>query len=289
LIGGENMFPEALSFTVAPYIDIFVDWLKAAGGPLFSAFSDTVLAFLLKIEAFLLVTPWWIWIAVVIFISWWQTRRWWNSLGLGLLLITIGVLGLWDVTMKTLAIVIVSVLISILLGIPLGMTMAESNRFNAAVTPLLDAMQTMPSFVYLIPAMMLFHLGKVPAIVATVIYALPPVVRLTNLGIRQVASTIQESAIAFGATRWQLIKEVRLPLAVPSIMAGINQTTMMALSMVVICSMIGAGGLGQKVLVATNHIAVGDGFEAGWAIVALAIVIDRLTQGLIKKWEIPQA
>jgi len=282
------MFPEALSFTIAPYIDMFVNWLKVAGGPLFSAFSNIVLTVLLKIEGFLIVTPWWIWITAVILISWWQTRRWRNSLALGLLLVTIGVLGLWTITMKTLAIVIVSVLISILLGIPTGMAMAESNRFNSAIAPLLDAMQTMPSFVYLIPAMMLFSLGKVPAIVATVVYALPPVVRLTNLGMRQVASTIQESAMAFGATRWQLIREVRLPLALPSIMTGINQTTMMALSMVVICSMIGAGGLGQKVLIATNHIAVGDGFEAGWAIVVLAIVIDRLTQGLIKKWEISQ-
>lgn len=201
---------------------------------------------------------------------------------------TIGLFGLWTVTMKTLAIIIASVAISLLLGIPLGIAMAESNRFNFILTPLLDAMQTMPSFVYLIPALMFFDLGKVPAIVATVIYALPPVIRLTNLGIRQVSATIQEAALAFGATRWQLMREVRLPLAMPSIMAGINQTTMMALAMVIIASMIGAGGVGEKVLIATNHLAVGDGFEAGWAIVVLAILIDRLTQALAQKWKVPQ-
>lgn len=201
---------------------------------------------------------------------------------------TVGLFGLWMVTMQTLAIIIAAVVISLLLGIPLGIAMAESDRFNFTLTPLLDAMQTMPSFVYLIPALMFFDLGKVPAIVATVIYALPPVIRLTNLGLRQVSATIQEAALAFGATRWQMMREVRLPLAMPSIMAGINQTTMMALSMVIIASMIGAGGVGQKVLIATNHLAVGNGFEAGWAIVVLAIIIDRLTQALSQRWKVPQ-
>ena len=143
----------------------------------------------------------------------------------------------------------------------------------------------MPSFVYLIPAMMLFGLGKVPAVLATLIYSAPPVIRLTNLEIRQVSQEVQEAALAYGATRWQLLKEVRLSLAMPSILAGINQTTMMALSMVVIASMIGARGVGEEVLLAINRIDVGRGFEAGLAIVALAIVIDQLTQAFARRWE----
>ncbi|MBC7075240.1 MAG: proline/glycine betaine ABC transporter permease [Syntrophomonadaceae bacterium] len=282
------MFPDYFRFHVAPHIDSFVKWMTVAWGPAFDAFSNTVLSMLLRIEDLLLVIPWWLWLTGVMLISWLQTRRVRYPLALGLLLFSIGVFGLWEVSMETLAIIITAVIISLLLGIPLGIAMAESERFSAVLTPVLDAMQTMPSFVYLIPALMLFGLGKVPGVVATVIYSLPPVVRLTNLGIRQVSADVQEAARAFGATRWQMMRDVRLPLAVPSILAGINQTTMMALAMVVIASMIGAGGLGELVLIATNRINVGDGFEAGWAIVVLAIIIDRLTQGLGKRWETPK-
>lgn len=235
-----------------------------------------------------MAVPWWCWIIIVAAICWKQTREFGKTITLVFLLLTVGILGMWAIAMETLAVVIVSVIISLVLGIPLGITMAESDKTNTALTPLLDGMQTMPSFVWLIPALMLFGLGKVPAIVATIIYALPPVVRLTNLGIRQVSAAVQEAAEAFGATRWQMMREVRLPLAMPSILAGVNQTTMMALAMVVIASMIGAGGLGEKVLVATNRLQVGNGFEAGWAIVVLAIIIDRLTQGMAKRWEKPQ-
>lgn len=282
------MFPEFLNFNIAPYIDKGVKWMTVNWGSFFDAFADTVLGFLLQIEKGLLFIPWWLWIVAIALISWRQTRKLKYPLTLSLLLFSVGVLGFWTIAMKTLAIVVTAVLLSLLIGIPLGILMAESNRANAIITPLLDAMQTMPSFVYLIPALMLFGLGKVPGVVATIIYALPPVVRLTNLGIRQVPQAVQEAATAFGATRWQLMKEVRIPLAMPSILAGINQTTMMGLSMVVIASMIGAGGLGEKVLLATNRMAVGDGFEAGWAIVVLAIVIDRLTQGMARFWQPPQ-
>jgi glycine betaine/proline transport system permease protein len=224
----------------------------------------------------------------VVVISWYLTRDLLKTLLPGVLIFTIGLFGLWEVGMETLGIVIVAVLISLVLGIPLGIAMANSDRFNAINTPILDAMQTMPAMVYLIPALMLFQLGKVPGVIATVIYSLPPVIRLTNLGIRQVSQEVQEAALAFGASPWQMMWEVRFPLAVPTIMAGINQTTMMALSMVVIASMIGAGGLGEEVLKATNRVAVGMGFEAGWAIVVLAIVIDRITQAIAKRWEPPQ-
>lgn len=282
------MFPETFEYHLAPYIDSFIKWLIVAWAPFFDAFTGMVLGMLLKIEAGLMAVPWWCWIIIVAAICWKQTREFGKTITLVFLLLTVGILGMWAIAMETLAVVIVSVIISLVLGIPLGITMAESDKTNTALTPLLDGMQTMPSFVWLIPALMLFGLGKVPAIVATIIYALPPVVRLTNLGIRQVSAAVQEAAEAFGATRWQMMREVRLPLAMPSILAGVNQTTMMALAMVVIASMIGAGGLGEKVLVATNRLQVGNGFEAGWAIVVLAIIIDRLTQGMAKRWEKPQ-
>ena len=247
-----------------------------------------VLGMLLQIEGVLKWVPWWGWIIIITIIAWQQTHNLLKTLLPGLLIFTIGIFGLWNVAIETLGIVIVAVLISLIIGIPTGIAMSSSDRFNAFNTPILDAMQTMPSLVYLIPALMLFGLGKVPGVIATVIYALPPVVRLTNLGIRQVSQEVQEAALVFGASPWQMMKEVRFPLAMPTIMAGINQTTMMALSMVVIASMIGAGGLGEEVLKATNRVDVGKGFEAGWAIVVLAIVIDRMSQASAKRWEPPQ-
>jgi glycine betaine/proline transport system permease protein len=280
------MFP--WQFNVAPYIDNFIKWLVVAWGPFFEALSNMVLGMLLQIEGVLKWVPWWGWIIIITIIAWQQTHNLLKTLLPGLLIFTIGIFGLWNVAIETLGIVIVAVLISLIIGIPTGIAMSSSDRFNAFNTPILDAMQTMPSLVYLIPALMLFGLGKVPGVIATVIYALPPVVRLTNLGIRQVSQEVQEAALVFGASTWQMMKEVRFPLAMPTIMAGINQTTMMALSMVVIASMIGAGGLGEEVLKATNRVDVGKGFEAGWTIVVLAIVIDRMSQASAKKWEPPQ-
>ncbi|MGI6406080.1 MAG: ABC transporter permease [Syntrophaceticus sp.] len=280
------MFP--WQFNVAPYIDNFIKWLVVAWGPFFEALSNMVLGMLLQIEGVLKWVPWWGWIIIITIIAWQQTHNLLKTLLPGLLIFTIGIFGLWNVAIETLGIVIVAVLISLIIGIPTGIAMSTSNRFNTFNTPILDAMQTMPSLVYLIPALMLFGLGKVPGVIATVIYALPPVVRLTNLGIRQVSQEVQEAALVFGASPWQMMKEVRFPLAMPTIMAGINQTTMMALSMVVIASMIGAGGLGEEVLKATNRVDVGKGFEAGWAIVVLAIVIDRMSQASAKRWEPPQ-
>ena len=283
------MFPQQFNYHVAPYVKDFVDWLNRACGPAFDAFSNSMRTLILNIDTVLLGVPWWVWIILVTLLAWRLTHNVIKTVLPGILLFTIGMFGLWSIAMETLSLVIVSVLLSLLLGIPAGIAMGVSDRVNAALTPLLDAMQTMPSFVYLIPAMMLFDLGKVPAIVATFIYAVPPVQRLTNLGIRQVSASIQEAAVAFGATPWQLMREVRFPLALPSILAGVNQTTMMALSMVVICAMVAAGGLGEEVLLAVNRIDVGRGFEAGWAIVVLAIIIDRLSQGSVNKWESPRS
>jgi len=282
------VFPDALQFHIASYIDNFVKWLQISYGATFDAFSNFLLTILLGIQNALLLIPWWVWVVVVTGLAWWQSRKIFTALVLGGLMMLVGVFELWVPAIETLAIVITSVIISLVIGIPVGVAMAEWDRLSVVITPLLDAMQTMPSFVYLIPALMLFGLGKVPAVIATVIYAVPPVIRLTDLGIRQVSATVQEAARAFGATRWQMLKEVRLPLAMPSILAGVNQTTMMALAMVVVASMIGARGLGERVLLSLNRIAIGNGFEAGFAIVALAIIIDRLTQGVARRWQPPQ-
>jgi glycine betaine/proline transport system permease protein len=194
----------------------------------------------------------------------------------------IGALGLWDQTMTTLAIIVTSVGVSVLIGIPIGIIAAKNDRFEASLRPLLDGMQTMPSFVYLIPAVFFFGIGKVPAVVATVVYAVPPCIRLTNLGIRQVASDVVEAGHSFGATASQILFKIQLPLARPSIMAGVNQTIMMALAMVVIASMIGAAGLGLEVLRGIERLDVGRGFVAGISIVVVAIMIDRVSQALGK-------
>jgi len=188
------------------------------------------------------------------------------------------VTGFWLQTMVTLALTLSATLISLFFGIPLGIWCARNNRVNSTVRPMLDFMQTMPAFVYLIPAAMLFGLGRVPGTIATVIFAMPPVVRLTSLGIRQVSSEQVEAGNAFGCTSTQLLFKVQLPIAMPTIMAGVNQTIMMALSMVIIASMVGAGGLGNDVLASIQRLNIGLGFESGLAVVLLAIILDRLTE-----------
>jgi glycine betaine/proline transport system permease protein len=187
-------------------------------------------------------------------------------------------MGLWEEMVSTLALVLAASLIALLFGIPLGIAMARSDIVKAITRPVLDLMQTMPSFVYLIPAAMFFGLGQVPGTIATVIFAMPPAVRLTDLGIREVDAEHVEAGLAFGCTRRQLLFKVQLPLAMPSIMAGVNQTIMLALSMVVIASMIGAGGLGSTVLTGIQRLDVGQGFQGGIAVVILAVILDRITQ-----------
>ncbi|WP_282939786.1 proline/glycine betaine ABC transporter permease [Paenibacillus sp. RC67] len=192
-------------------------------------------------------------------------------------------LGYWDHTMDTLALVLTSAIISIVLGIPLGIWCAKDQRVQNVLMPILDFMQTMPAFVYLIPAVTFFGLGVVPGVIASVIFAVPPTIRLTNLGIRQVPADLVEASNAFGSTSGQMLFKVQLPLAVPTIMAGVNQTLMLALSMVVISSMIGAQGIGADVYRAVTQIKTGQGFEAGLSIVILAIFLDRMTQHLVKR------
>ena len=195
----------------------------------------------------------------------------------------IGYLGLWEETMITLAMVISSVFFCAIVGIPLGIMSGRSDRFELFLRPALDAMQTIPPFVYLVPVVMLFSIGTVSGILATIVFALPPIVRLTSLGIRQVHPELIEAALAFGATPWQVLRKVQFPLALPSIMAGLNQTLMMALSMVVIAALIGAGGLGNPVVQGLNTLEIGLATIGGLAIVLLAMMLDRITQGFAQK------
>ncbi|MGK2945747.1 MAG: ABC transporter permease [Desulfuromonadales bacterium] len=213
----------------------------------------------------------------------------WRYVGKSMVVFTVlsfllvGYLGLWEETMTTLAMVICSVVFCAIVGIPLGILAGRSDRFEMLLRPFLDAMQTTPAFVYLIPVVMLFSIGTVSGILATIVFALPPIIRLTNLGIRQVHPELIEAALAFGATPWQVLRKVQLPLAMPSVMAGLNQTIMMALSMVVIAALIGAGGLGNPVVQGLNTLEIGLATIGGLSIVLLAMVLDRITQGIAHK------
>lgn len=198
-------------------------------------------------------------------------------------MILIGLLGLWEDTMTTLAMVLSSVVFCALVGIPLGIWAGRSNRFEAGLRPILDAMQTTPAFVYLVPIVMLFSVGNVAGVLATIVFALPPIIRLTSLGIRQVHPELVEAAQAFGATRWQVLRQVQIPLAMPTIMAGLNQTIMMALSMVVIAALIGAGGLGSPVILGLNTLDIGQAVIGGLGIVLMAIILDRITQAMTQQ------
>ncbi len=273
-------FPRFLNIPLADWVDRFMDWILTSFSGVFDAIGHVFLMMLLNIEHFFLWVPWWLVIISVGILAWRVMRKWTMGVAMALMLVLIGSFGYWKLAMMTLALTTSAVTVSLAIGIPIGIFMAKNDLAETIIRPVLDAMQTMPSFVYLIPALMLFGLGKVPALFATLIYAVPPVIRLTNVGIRQVSQDTIEAARAFGASPRQILFDVQIPLAVPSIMVGINQTTMMALAMVVIASMIGSRGLGLEVLLAINRIEVGRGFEAGLCIVFLAIIIDRITNAL---------
>lgn len=236
------------------------------------------------IESFLTSLPWIVFIIIIFLLGWYFQSILAGVVYAGFIFL-IGTFGLWDDMMMTIAIILTAVVISLLIGIPFGIWMSFSQLFSSVMRPLLDAMQTMPSFVYLIPAIFFFGLGNVSAIFATLIYALPPVIRLTELAIRGVDPEVIESAQSFGSSRWQMLTKVQLPQALPTIMAGVNQTTMMALAMVVIASMVGAQGLGEQVLISINRIDIALGFEAGISIVFLAIIIDRITNGVADRFQ----
>lgn len=274
-----NTFPQFFKLPLAQWVDAGIEWLLEVGGPFFDWLGHVLLVPLVKLENFLLWLPWWVVILLVVLAAW-RAVGWKLAVGSALGMLFIGILGLWPHAMKTLTLVIAGTVLAIVVAIPTGIAMSRSDRFEAMMRPLLDLMQTLPSFVYLVPILMLFGMGKVPAVLATFVYAVPPAIRLTNLGIRQVPADVIEAARAFGSTPRQMLLKVELPLARPTIMAGINQTVMMALSMVVIASMIGAAGLGTEVLNGIARLETGRSFAAGLSIVILAIIIDRISQGL---------
>ncbi len=255
-----------------------ITWLVTHAGDAFEAGAGALLAVLLALERALSALPPWGLVVVAGLLGLASSRRPLFALACAAGLWLVGALGQWDQAMQTLALVLVAVALAAGLGLPLGMACARWGRVRRLVLPVLDLMQTIPSFVYLIPAAMLLGLGKVPALLATVVYAMPPLVRLTDLGLRQVSRSAVEAARAFGATDRQLLAKVQLPLALPSVLQGLNQATMMALAMVVVASMIGARGVGETVLLGLQRNDPGTGLVGGLAIVLLAIVLDRNLQ-----------
>jgi glycine betaine/proline transport system permease protein len=264
------------------WVSQFVDWLVDNYRDFFQAIKWPVEQTLNGFDAGLNALPAFLVIAVLAFAAW-------RFSGKGLAIFTIvamtiiGLLGLWADTMTTLAMVLSSVLFCALAGIPLGIWSGRSDAFETAIRPVLDAMQTTPAFVYLVPIVMLFSVGNVAGVLATIIFALPPIIRLTSLGIRQVHPELVEAAQAFGATNWQVLIRVQVPLAMPTILAGLNQTIMMALSMVVIAALIGAGGLGSPVILGLNTLDIGRAVIGGLSIVFMAIVLDRVTQSMAQQ------
>ncbi len=273
-------FPK-LNIPLAQWIDNGVDWLTVEGAGFFDILSKILLAPLVWLERLLLWVPWFVVILLVALVAW-RMAGWRLAVGASIGLFFIGSVGLWDHAMKTLALVIAGTILAVVVAIPTGIAMSRSDWFERMMRPVLDLMQTMPSFVYLVPALMLLGMGKVPAVLSTFIYAVPPAIRLTNLGIRQVPADVLEAAKSFGTTPGQLLLKVQLPLALPTIMAGINQTIMMALAMVVVASMIGASGLGTEVLNGIARLEAGRGFVGGLSIVIMAIIIDRISQSMTK-------
>ena len=274
-------FPLNVSNEVEGALDDSIDWIVITFGDFFDAVSDAIKVVLGKLRDLLIWIPWPIMMALVFIIGWKVA-----SLKIAIMslvgLIVLAMVSLWEPTMVTDAIMIVAVFLSIVIGVPVGILAARSDSVDTGIRPVLDTMQTMPSFVYLVPGIMLFGLGNVAAIFATVLYALPPCIRLTNLGIRQVDPSVVEAGQSFGSSNIQLLFKIQIPMAIPTIMAGINQTVMMALAMSTIAAMVGAGGLGIEVLRAMGQLREGEAVLAGCAIVILAIIIDRISQGYIE-------
>ncbi|MBZ9789960.1 proline/glycine betaine ABC transporter permease [Rhizobium sp. 3T7] len=262
--------------------DGFRGFTRAYGDAIESFFSP-LQHFLIAVDRFMTQTPWPIITLMVLVIAWLASRSLKIVLSCLVTLLLIGYFGMWDDTMRTVSMIFVCTVLSIALGLPIGILMARSDRFQRVVHPILDVMQTMPSFVYLIPVVMLLGIGRVPGLIAVVIYAIPPMIRLTDLGIRLVDKDVLEAADAFGVSNSQKLFKVQMPLALPTIMAGINQTIMMALAMVVIASMIGVQGLGQPVLKAIANQYFTLGIFNGLAIVGIAIIFDRVSQAYGKR------
>ncbi|SFD97823.1 ABC transporter permease [Thermophagus xiamenensis] len=267
---------------IGKYIEYAVNWLTENFDGLFDFIKNVGNGFIEGLEWLMLGIPFYIFIVLLTILAYFKVGRGgaiFTALGLTLIYL----LGFWVETVETLALIFVSTFIALVQAIPIGIWAAKNANVNKVVRPILDFMQTMPAFVYLIPAVLFFSIGKLPGAFATVIFAMPPAVRLTTLGIQQVPRDVVEAARAFGATGRQILFKIELPLATKTIFTGVNQTIMMALSMVVIAGMIAAGGLGEKVLEGINNLDIGLGFESGLAVVILAIILDRITQAFSQK------
>lgn len=276
-----NNWPRWLDMPLQKWTNGAIDWLVQTYGWVFDAVNAFLLGVLVSLLNALTYLPWPVVILLVVALTYVLSgRKWGTTLLVGACLFFIGFLSpkFWDKAMQTTGVMLIAILLCIVIGMPVAIAMSRSNRLRNAILPILDLMQTIPSFCYLIPGIMLFGLGAVPAIIATFIYAVPPLIRLTDLGIRLVDPEIIEAAESFGASPRQKLFIVQIPLALPNIMQGINQCTMMALALVVIASMIGTRGLGDEVLLGLQQLNVGRALEAGIAIVLLAIVLDRITQ-----------
>jgi glycine betaine/proline transport system permease protein len=274
-----DFFPDFLDTKPLRFwVDDGLGWVVRNWGRGLEAAAYPLLFLLLRIEQTLLAIPWWFMVIIFSGLAYLATRRPSLPLLVAVGLVAIGLIDLWEDAVRTMALMVAATVTSIIVSIPLGTFMARSTGFRRVMTPILDLMQTLPSFVYLIPVVMIFGPGKVPALIATIVYAAPPLVRLTDLGIRQVDPEVMEATHAFGASPSQRLFGVQIPLALPTILAGVNQTTMMALAMVVIASMIGAGGLGYQVLQGIGRLEISRGLFAGLGIVVLAIIFDRITQ-----------
>jgi glycine betaine/proline transport system permease protein len=284
-----------MKFSIGGAFETLIEWLQDNLGPFFDLITVIIGNTTSALEEALLFLPGWAMVLVLTALAWWVASRGvavFTFIGMGLLSevqftllgtpLTVG-MGYWEVTMQTLALILTASFFSLLVGIPVGIWAAKSDLVEQAVRPVLDFMQTMPPFVYLIPAVVLFGLGTVPGVIATFIFATPPCVRLTNLGIRQVSEEAVEAARSFGSTPAQLLFKVELPMALPTILAGVNQTVMLALSMVVIAALIGSSGLGQPVVEGLQQLRIAKGFEGGIGIVILAIFLDRITQAIGEK------
>ena len=259
-------------------IDLSFRLFSRKYGDAIENFFDPLLFFLVWLEKLLITTPWPIIILAICILAWFGSRSWKLCVGSAIAFILIGYFGMWNDCMATVAIITVCTIICIAVGIPIGVVMSKSERAEKTILPVLDMMQTIPSFVYLVPILMLLGIGKVPGLIAVCIYAVPPVIRLTNLGIREVDKETLEACDSYGATPFQKLTTVQIPLSLPTIFAGVNQTIMMALAMVVIASMIGVKGLGVPILRAISNQYLALGLLNGLAIVALAIIFDRITQ-----------
>jgi glycine betaine/proline transport system permease protein/glycine betaine/proline transport system substrate-binding protein len=276
-------FPENLQFDVGDSIDIWIKAYSKDHREVFTAIKSVVIGAIQGINWILTVIPWWLMIILVMGLGLYVSKRKRVALLYGAMLFFIGSSGLWSLMLETLSIVIASVILSLIIGFPLGILIAMSKRAESVIRPALDLMQTMPSFVYLVPAVMLFSIGKTPALMATTIYAVVPMIRMTSHGITHVDKEVVEAAKSFGSTMMQTLIKVQIPQAQSTIMTGVNQTIMMAMSMVVTCALIGANGLGMEILLATNRTEMGKALMPGISIVIIAIILDRLTQGFVKE------